>query len=646
MPRVAGLPWSSLGLGLAAVGVLALPVARPAGAGPASAAASEQARVELGRRLFFDPIASRSGERSCSSCHDPLHGFSDPAVKSPDDVGHTKRHSQTILDSHLNPTAHWDGEFDTIEELVLARLDRVNGVKGVGPAGPFASLGAGAGPRDGGGGGGGGGYGRPPSTPSEPADPRPEAEEPQDPAAPKAPEGEAADDEAQEAKGAQTPERGTHEGARRRRPAGRPEDTVRVLPLDLTRLPHVADVIETSGRYAEAFTAAFGSAQVNSARIAEAIATYCRSIRSTQAPIDRYIAGDAAALSASAQRGLALFRGRAGCVQCHRMDGPHPTFTDYRFHNTGIAFKAALRGARPSGEPLDVDERSQADQGRSGITTQSPDRRAFKTATLRDLTRRGPYMHDGAFDTLADVVRHYASGGAREDDRQDERLRGFAASDEDVADLVAFLESLTGDEAPGRVPRAWEARARATRVRLVDGKGRPLAGLTLDLVEEGDRMPAWSESRRTSRTVTADPDGWIEFQPALTTHTRLALPDGLPALGGLLVPDTCARAVVEVPVDGRVSLVVTYGPGFKPAERLVAEHEGTMRLPGHLPPRTYLNQVGSLALDGRTVVSYEGWRRTDLPADVILRVPGDRRADPEHRLRLVGGRALRLDVGE
>lgn len=645
MPRVAALPWSSLCLGLAALGAVALCAVGPAGAGPTPVATTEQARVELGRRLFFDPLASRSGERSCSSCHDPLHGFSDPAVKSPDDVGRTKRHSQTILDSHLNPTAHWDGEFDTIEELVLARLDRVNGVKGVGPAGPFASLGAGGGPRDGGGGGGGGGYGRQPSTPSEPADPRPEADEPQDPdpAAPKAPEGEAADDAAHDGDRSGT---GNAEGARRRRQAGRREDAVHVLPLDLTRLPHVADVIEHSGRYAEAFTAAFGSAQVNSARIAEAIATYCRSIRSTQAPIDRHLAGDQAALSASARRGLALFRGRAGCVQCHRMDGQHPTFTDYRFHNTGIAFKAARRGAPPSGEPLDVDERSQADLGRSVITTQSPDRRAFKTATLRDLTRRGPYMHDGAFETLADVVRHYAAGGAREDDRQDERLRGFAASDEDVQDLVAFLASLTGEEPPGLVTRAWEQRASTTRVRLVDGKGKPLAGLTFDLVEEGDRMPAWEEAHRASRTVTTDPDGWIEFQPGPTTHTRLALPDSLPATGGLLVPDTCARAVVEVPVDGRVSLVVTYGAGFKPVERLVAEHEGTMRLPGHLPPRTYLNQVGSLALEGRTVVSYEGWRRTDVPADVILRIPGDRRPDPEHRVRLVGGKALRLDVGE
>ncbi len=88
------------------------------------------ALVELGRRLFHDPVASRSQARSCASCHDPEHGFSDPATRSTDEASRTRRHSQTLLNSHLNPSAHWDGAFGTIEDLVLARLGPIPGVPG------------------------------------------------------------------------------------------------------------------------------------------------------------------------------------------------------------------------------------------------------------------------------------------------------------------------------------------------------------------------------------------------------------------------------------------------------------------------------------------------------------------------------------
>jgi hypothetical protein len=82
----------------------------------------EQVLAELGRRLFFDPVVSRSGERACASCHAPDHGFSDPSRVSEDDVGLTVRHSQTLIDGHLNPSAHWDGEFESVEALVNARV--------------------------------------------------------------------------------------------------------------------------------------------------------------------------------------------------------------------------------------------------------------------------------------------------------------------------------------------------------------------------------------------------------------------------------------------------------------------------------------------------------------------------------------------
>jgi hypothetical protein len=114
------------------------------GRGFPGARTTEEARIELGRRLFFDPLASRSGARACSSCHDPEHGYSDPGARSEDDVARTGRHSQTLLDGHRNPTAHWDGEFDSIEELVTARLGTFSGVRGLavsrGAHGPLGEI--------------------------------------------------------------------------------------------------------------------------------------------------------------------------------------------------------------------------------------------------------------------------------------------------------------------------------------------------------------------------------------------------------------------------------------------------------------------------------------------------------------------------
>ena len=68
---------------------------------------------------------------------------------------------------------------------------------------------------------------------------------------------------------------------------------------------------------------------MTTARLADALGAYVRSLRSTEAPIDRWLAGQADALTPAARRGLDLFKGKAGCVQCHVMEGTHPLFTDF-----------------------------------------------------------------------------------------------------------------------------------------------------------------------------------------------------------------------------------------------------------------------------------------------------------------------------
>ena len=101
-----------------------------AGAPDAHSQGRADAIVELGRRLFFDPAISRSGENSCGTCHQPDHGFSSRDRIDDDDFTKTRRHSQPLLDLAGGRAFHWDGEFDSISELVALRLGEPSGASG------------------------------------------------------------------------------------------------------------------------------------------------------------------------------------------------------------------------------------------------------------------------------------------------------------------------------------------------------------------------------------------------------------------------------------------------------------------------------------------------------------------------------------
>ena len=158
-------------------------------------------------------------------------------------------------------------------------------------------------------------------------------------------------------------------------------------------------------------------------QVAFALAAYVRTIQAGDAPYDRYIAGDRSALDAAAQRGLALFRGKAGCTGCH----VGPTLSDEDFHNTGVAWRTGRL----------------TDEGRAAVTGLPGHRGAFKTPTLREVSRTAPYMHDGSFTALADVVDFYDRGGAP-NPSLDAQLRPLKLTSAEKQDLVAFLRSLSG----------------------------------------------------------------------------------------------------------------------------------------------------------------------------------------------------------
>ena len=194
----------------------------------------------------------------------------------------------------------------------------------------------------------------------------------------------------------------------------------------------VADAIarlQERPAYVAEFRSAFGR-DPNPDDVARALAGYVRTILSGDAPIDRFVAGDAAALTADQRSGLRLFRGRGNCTACHF----GPTFSDEQFHNTGIAFR--------SDGPIDL--------GRFDVTGDDADRGRFKTPTLREVARTAPYMHDGSFATLEDIVEFYDQGG-HPNPGLDGEVRPLHLTADEKRVLVVFLGALSGRVTEGQV---------------------------------------------------------------------------------------------------------------------------------------------------------------------------------------------------
>ena len=175
-------------------------------------------------------------------------------------------------------------------------------------------------------------------------------------------------------------------------------------------------------RYRPQFRSTF-DAEPSLELAARALASYLRTIVDGDSPFDRYAAGDRSALSESAQRGLKLFQGKAGCGQCHA----GPNLTDEEFHNTGIAWRTGTL----------------TDEGRFAVTHTAADRGAFKTPTLREISRTAPYMHDGSFSTLAEVIEYYDSGGQK-NPALDPKLRPLHLTPVEKRDILGFLGALDG----------------------------------------------------------------------------------------------------------------------------------------------------------------------------------------------------------
>lgn len=226
-------------------------------------------------------------------------------------------------------------------------------------------------------------------------------------------------------------------------------------------LGYLVEKINSLEDYAALFEDAFGRGP-SVETIGQALASYQRTLLSANSPFDRWYYGQQPeALSPQAQAGFRLFMGKAHCVACHTVTDEYALFTDQAFHNTGLGwYNSMVRPKRteptkvqlapgvvvevPAAIIANVGEPPPPDLGRSEVTRDPADRWRYKTPTLRNVALTAPYMHDGSLATLAEVVRFYAAGGYAHP-LLDPLLTPLDLTDEDVAALVAFLESLTGD---------------------------------------------------------------------------------------------------------------------------------------------------------------------------------------------------------
>lgn len=285
------------------------------------------AKIALGKQLYFDKRLSEDNTVSCASCHDPKKGWSNGDATA-EGVGGQRggRSAPTVINSVYQTYQFWDGRAGSLEEQAL---------------GPIANP----------------------------------------------------------------------------------------IEMNLPVEDAVKKIAAIKG-YETQFQDVFGET-VTAENLAKAIAAFERTILSGNAPYDRFKAGDTSALSEQAQVGMKLFFGKANCSACHTGHN----FTDNAFHNLGVSF--------------DADE---PDVGREAISKLGGDRGAFKTPSLREIARTGPYMHDGSLATLEDVVEYY-NKGATPNEFLDEGIFPLKLTDEKKAALVAFLrEGLSSDDYPDVEP--------------------------------------------------------------------------------------------------------------------------------------------------------------------------------------------------
>jgi cytochrome c peroxidase len=174
--------------------------------------------------------------------------------------------------------------------------------------------------------------------------------------------------------------------------------------------------------YKPLFESAYPGEGITRVTVGKALASFERTVVSTESPFDRWRQGQSKAISDSAKRGFEVFNGKGNCAKCHQGFN----FSDNGFHNIGVK------------SLTDVE-----DEGRFAHRKIKILKGAFKTPTLRDVALTGPYMHNGVYQTLEEVVEHYDRGGDVKTNLSP-NMQPLGLTAEEKRDLVAFMLSLTG----------------------------------------------------------------------------------------------------------------------------------------------------------------------------------------------------------
>ncbi len=363
----------------------------PLGAPPPSPTnryADDPHAAELGQRLFFDKRLSSNGEIACASCHDPALGFAD-GEQVFDGLAVGTRHSPSLWNVAYQRWFFWDGRADSLWAQAVQPFE--SALEMGGDRAALAHL------------------------------------------------------VANDAKLRAAYER------------------VFGSLLDTAHLPaHAKPVADDATHAANVAWLALDEIERRAlnrfiANVGKSFEAYERKLVRRVAPFDRFVAGDASALDLSAQRGAQLFIGRANCRSCHG----GPNFSDGEFHNIGVPpldADAAQDAARYAGiqrvlaDPFNA--ASEYSDARTGehvlhletlrLTPQSFGE--FRVPSLRNVALAPPYMHQGQYATLDLVLRYYSTleGATRVGHHQELTLKPLDLTEQERADLHAFLEALTG----------------------------------------------------------------------------------------------------------------------------------------------------------------------------------------------------------
>ena len=226
--------------------------------------------------------------------------------------------------------------------------------------------------------------------------------------------------------------------------------------------------------YAGRFERAFDGRGPDILTIGQALASYQRTLLAADSPFDRWhFGGRDDAVDDSVKRGFALFSGKAQCIVCHQVRNDHALFIDHRFHNTGLGYAASVSENRPEATRVQLapgvfatlpraaidavtQQKLPNDLGLYRITENPGDRWKFRTQTLRNVALTAPYMHNGRFDTLREVIDFYDRGGIP-NELLSPLIRPLDLTEREKRDVEAFLHSLTGGNVPDIVADAFAA---------------------------------------------------------------------------------------------------------------------------------------------------------------------------------------------